>query len=136
MSSQLQYAHELLDRMSADQVRAMVKQMERIVWNITERTDPDPDALRHMVKPIAERYGVERVYLFGSRARGDFRPDSDYDFLVSPGKLRGLMQYAAFVEDLECALKSHVDVISENCPDKKMLDNAGKDAVLVYEQAG
>jgi predicted nucleotidyltransferase len=33
---------------------------------------------------VAESYGVrlERVVLFGSRARGDARPDSDYDVAV------------------------------------------------------
>src|SRR5262245_14307136 len=28
------------------------------------------------------RAGIERIVLFGSRARGDHRPDSDYDLLV------------------------------------------------------
>jgi predicted nucleotidyltransferase len=33
---------------------------------------------------LAETYGdrLERAVLFGSRARGDFRPDSDYDIAV------------------------------------------------------
>ena len=38
--------------------------------------------LSKLIAPIAEKYGVERVYLFGSRARGDARPDSDWDVLV------------------------------------------------------
>ena len=33
-----------------------------------------------IVAPIAEKYGVKKVFLFGSRARGDYREDSDYDF--------------------------------------------------------
>jgi predicted nucleotidyltransferase len=33
---------------------------------------------------VARTYGarLERLVLFGSRARGDFRPDSDYDIAV------------------------------------------------------
>jgi predicted nucleotidyltransferase len=33
---------------------------------------------------LAQTYGdrLERAVLFGSRARGDFRPDSDYDIAV------------------------------------------------------
>ena len=31
---------------------------------------------------IGEHRRPERIYLFGSRARGDSGPDSDYDFLV------------------------------------------------------
>ena len=40
------------------------------------------EELRRIVKPIAESYGMRPVYLFGSRARGDNREDSDYDFCV------------------------------------------------------
>ncbi len=36
------------------------------------------------VKKLKERLGnrLIRIILFGSRARGDYHPDSDYDFLV------------------------------------------------------
>ena len=33
-------------------------------------------------KTVAEFPEVERIILFGSRARGDARPDSDWDFRV------------------------------------------------------
>jgi predicted nucleotidyltransferase len=35
-----------------------------------------------MTRRIVGRFHPERVVLFGSRARGDARPDSDYDLLV------------------------------------------------------
>lgn len=38
--------------------------------------------LREMVRRLVEAYEPDRVYLFGSRARGDYGPDSDYDALV------------------------------------------------------
>lgn len=31
---------------------------------------------------IVERFHPQRIVLFGSRARGDARPDSDYDVLI------------------------------------------------------
>ena len=31
---------------------------------------------------IVEKYGPERIILFGSAARGEFTPDSDADFLI------------------------------------------------------
>ena len=41
----------------------------------------DP-ALAEVVRRLVKAYGPERVYLFGSVARGDAGPDSDYDVLV------------------------------------------------------
>jgi len=35
-----------------------------------------------MVRRIVERFDPDRIILFGSRARGDARPDSDVDLLV------------------------------------------------------
>jgi predicted nucleotidyltransferase len=34
------------------------------------------------VRRLVEFYGPERIYLFGSAARGELGPDSDLDFLV------------------------------------------------------
>lgn len=38
--------------------------------------------IRQMVNRIVERFGPEKVILFGSHARGEARPDSDVDLLV------------------------------------------------------
>jgi predicted nucleotidyltransferase len=42
-------------------------------------TDP---ALDEVVRRLVEAYRPERVYLFGSVARGEAGPDSDYDLLL------------------------------------------------------
>jgi len=38
--------------------------------------------LAEMVRRLVEGYHPERIYLFGSTARGDAGPDSDYDLLI------------------------------------------------------
>jgi predicted nucleotidyltransferase len=38
--------------------------------------------LREMVARLVAEFRPERIYLFGSRARGDAHADSDYDLLV------------------------------------------------------
>jgi predicted nucleotidyltransferase len=47
----------------------------------TEFAEKDP-ILAEMVKRIVEALKPERIFLFGSRARGDAGPDSDYDLLI------------------------------------------------------
>ncbi len=90
--------------------------------------------LKDMISPIAQKYGVERVFLFGSMARGDNDENSDYDFLISKGQLRSLIQYMAFVNELENVLKHHVDVITDSSPDETIIINAMKEGILLYER--
>lgn len=42
-------------------------------------TDPN---LAEIVRRLAEAYRPERLYLFGSKARGDAGADSDYDLMI------------------------------------------------------
>lgn len=44
--------------------------------------DWDDPQLAEVVRRLVEAYQPERIYLFGSRARGDGAPDSDYDLLL------------------------------------------------------
>jgi predicted nucleotidyltransferase len=50
--------------------------------SILSTTDQDDQALEEIVRRLIEAYRPERVYLFGSYARGEAGPDSDYDLLV------------------------------------------------------
>jgi predicted nucleotidyltransferase len=38
--------------------------------------------LAEIVRRLVQIYEPERIYLFGSKARGDAGPDSDYDLLI------------------------------------------------------
>jgi uncharacterized protein len=52
---------------------------------------------------LDEAYGarIERVVLFGSRARGDARPDSDYDVAVFLKDLDNFGQEAGRIAEIE-----------------------------------
>lgn len=62
----------------------------------------DP-VLAHFRASLDRAYGgqIERVVLFGSRARGDARPDSDYDIVVFLKDLRSFDQEAKALAEIE-----------------------------------
>lgn len=67
-----------------------------------------------LVKPIAEKYKVKEIYLFGSYARGEADGDSDLDFLVFGGENFKLTMIFALAEELREVLKKDVDVFEIN----------------------
>lgn len=63
-----------------------------------------------LVKPVAIKYGVKEIYLFGSYAKGEADRDSDLDFLVCGGEKFKLTMIFALAEELREVLKKDVDV--------------------------
>lgn len=57
--------------------------------------------IKKKIKPIAEKYGVGKVILFGSYARGEEKASSDLDFMISKGKIRGAFGLCCFIDDLQ-----------------------------------
>jgi len=55
---------------------------ERISRQLPHLTAEDVRALACIIERLAEAYEPDRIYLFGSKARGDYGPDSDFDLLV------------------------------------------------------
>jgi predicted nucleotidyltransferase len=61
----------------------------------------DDPLLREVVQRLVQAYKPERIYLFGSRARGQAGPDSDYDLMVlvpenaPPHRRRSRLAYEA-----------------------------------------
>ena len=68
----------------------------------------DPDRLADLCR----RYHVQRLEVFGSRARGTAREDSDVDLLVTfePGVPIGL-RFIALADEFEHLFDRHVDLL-------------------------
>ena len=61
--------------------------------------------------------GVKHLWIFGSRARGDSGPESDYDFLVEFASPPGFDAFMNLKLDLEEGLGFPVDLLSLHaCP--------------------
>ncbi len=61
--------------------------------------------IENLVKPIAKKYKVKAIYLFGSYARGDADENSDLDFLVWGGENFKLTLIFSLAEELREVLK-------------------------------
>jgi predicted nucleotidyltransferase len=69
---------------------------------------------RAAIKEAAARHGASNVRLFGSVARGEARPDSDVDVLVTLESGRSLFDLARLRVELEEMLDTPVDVVADS----------------------
>jgi predicted nucleotidyltransferase len=90
------------------------------------------DDIKRISTPIAREYGVERLALFGSYARGEHSIKSDIDFLVDKGSIKGL-KFFSFVNKLEDALGVPIDVLTYDVLRDSLIADAICDEVVLYE---
>ncbi len=55
---------------------------------------------------------IDRVYLFGSFARGDYNEESDIDIRIEKGKLKGMFALCGFYTEVSDAFERKVDVLT------------------------
>jgi predicted nucleotidyltransferase len=86
------------------------------------------------LKPEFERKGVAHLSLFGSRARGDNRPDSDVDVLVDvqEGRKFGLewVSVSHIIED-NLGLESNV-IVLDKYTNPEFVENVERDRVPIF----
>ena len=90
------------------------------------------EEIKAVVEPIARKYGVERVYLFGSYARGDVTENSDIDLRVDKGSLKGLFALCGLYTEIEEALQMKVDVLTTGSLEDGFLHKIRNEEVLLY----
>ena len=82
--------------------------------------------------PIAKNYGISELSLFGSYSRNEQNENSDVDFFIKNGDLRGYFAYFNFVCELEKAFNCHIDVIMDGIEDKEFLNQINEDKKILY----
>lgn len=95
--------------------------------------------IKDIITPVLKMHGVDRVYLFGSYARGEADEHSDIDLCIDASAIRGMFALGGLYADLEEVLKKSLDIVTERSlkynTDKAFLENMRKDRVLIYEAA-
>jgi uncharacterized protein len=81
--------------------------------------DPMVERHRRALRKVARRHGIDRLWLFGSRAKGLARPDSDVDLLYHAPPQTNLWDVSGFMADAEDILGRKVDLLDiDHVPDR------------------
>ncbi|MCH5349702.1 MAG: nucleotidyltransferase domain-containing protein [Oscillospiraceae bacterium] len=90
-----------------------------------------PENIKNEIAEYAEKYGVTKVILFGSRARGTNRERSDIDIAVSGGDFSEF----CYAMDEEVRTLLMFDVVNLNsCKSKELMSEIEKDGITIYEK--
>jgi uncharacterized protein len=90
---------------------------EEILMNATQLPIEVPGA---QIESFCRRWKIAELSLFGSVLRGDFRPDSDVDVLVSfaPEARWSLFDLVRMEEDLQGILGRKVDLVERQAVER------------------
>lgn len=79
----------------------------------------------------AEKNNIEKVILFGSRARGDYRKTSDIDLAVSGGRIA---HFQADIEEEVSTLLSFDIVNMDGSVQEELVDSIKREGKVLYEK--
>ena len=86
---------------------------------------------REAIIRIAGSHGATDVRLIGSVARGEDRPDSDVDLLVTWSESTSLLDQAALMLELEKLLGRKVDIASDGWVKPAIRESVYRDAITL-----
>lgn len=98
------------------------------------------EEISRRVRPVAEKYKLKAVYVFGSYARGEAREDSDVDLLVDTtgADLSGFFAIGGLYNDFEEALEKKIDMVTTDTltqPCRRMSDQLFQEVVSKERRA-
>jgi len=99
--------------------------------------DPSSRDIPGRLFDVFRRNGILLAYLFGSRAKGDAREESDYDFAILFGRAVGVLEEVELAVEVADSLDIPADKVDVVPLDKAGLDLAFKvvrEGELIYAQ--
>lgn len=83
------------------------------------------------IRGLAQQYNIEKVILFGSRARGDYKEKSDIDLACTGGNY---VRFALDVDELTSTLLQFDIVNLDGAVQEELLESIQKEGIIVYEK--
>lgn len=90
------------------------------------------EKIREKVKPVAEKYNLVYIWIFGSYAKRKQTKDSDIDIIVRTEDVIGGFKIVEVKFALEEALKKQVDIITTESIKGSLLENENLEEILLY----
>ena len=101
------------------------------------------EELRERIAPIARKYQIPAVYLFGSYARNEASDNSDVDILIDRegSTIRGMFDMGGLYAELQSSIGKNVDLVTLQSLRQKstlertpwFVENLQKDMVRLYD---
>lgn len=95
---------------------------------------PDIFTIKNAIEPIAKLYGVKKMYLFGSYAKGTANEQSDVDLLIEKGKPMSLLKLSGMRQMVEEALNLSVDLVTTAGIEEDFQREIAGTEILLYEE--
>ena len=95
---------------------------------------PDISEIQKIVVPIAHAYGVKRLYLFGSYAKGTANEKSDVDLLVEKESTMSLLKLSGMRQMVQEALNLSVDLVTTAGIEDDFRKEIDGTEILLYEE--
>ena len=102
------------------------------------------EELKKRIAPVAEKYHLRAVYLFGSYARNEATDDSDVDVLIdrTDSIVKSAFDMGGLYNDLCESIEKEVDLVTtyaltqDSTQDRTpwFTENVMRDRVLIFEQ--
>ena len=90
------------------------------------------DVLKSHKHLLKDRYGVTKIGLFGSVARGEDTSASDIDLLVKFAKRKSLLDIVKLERELSAGLGKKVDLLTEAAISPYMRDRILSELKVIY----
>ena len=98
----------------------------------TSRSVYTIDEIAERVRPVAQRFKVSKVYVYGAYAKGEADSGSDVELLVDFGKAFGYFGRGGFCMDLNEALGKNVSTVPIGYS-KEFVDSIRDEMIEIYD---
>ena len=89
------------------------------------------DNIKNSIIESGKKYGIEKIILFGSRARGDSKERSDIDLAVYGGKVE---EFSVDIEENVFTLLKFDVVDMNKSVQNELVESINREGVIIYEK--